>query len=144
MDLINKDLVILDMKANEKNLAIKELADLLQDRVSNQQIYLQAVMKREEEFTTGIGMGIAIPHGRSNSVKKSSLCFGRSKKGINYNSTDGQPVHLLFLIAVPESSHDEHLKILSQLSRKLMHENIRQALLQAKTVDEVLTIIERE
>lgn len=142
--LLPEELVILELSAREKNTAIKELAQKMVDanRINSLESYLKAVLKREKECTTGIGFGVGIPHGKSDAVKQPSLAFGRSKEGVIYDSMDGKPVHLLFLIAVPENSTNEHLKILSQLSRKLMHQEIRERLIQAKTPEEIYSILD--
>lgn len=123
-DVLKPAFINFDLKTTDKQAAISELANtfLTKGVVTNDSVYLEAVMKREEESTTGIGFGVAIPHGKSAAVAEPSLAFGRSQAGIQYDSMDGKPVHLMFLIAVPETSNDEHLRILSKLSRKLMHE----------------------
>lgn len=133
-DLLQEDFLQLNLVAQEKEDAIRELADLFfqKQMVTNLEEYLKAVFKREAESTTGIGFGVGIPHGKSPAVQAPCLAFGRSKEGVHYDSMDGNPVHLLFLIAVPENSNNEHLKILSQLSRKLMHQDIREGLMQAE------------
>lgn len=145
-DLMIDELICLDLTASDKAEAIQELADLMENakRLKNKKKYLKAVMKREAESTTGIGMGIAIPHGKSKGVKEPSLAFGRCPGGIKYDSLDGEAVQLVFLIAVPESSDDMHLKILSQLSRKLMHKEIRENLLHAQTKAELYEILGEE
>ncbi|MFD1414364.1 PTS sugar transporter subunit IIA [Oceanobacillus jeddahense] len=142
-NLMSDELICLDLQATDKKSAINELADLFEaeQRLKNKKKYIKAVMKREAESTTGIGMGVAIPHGKSKGVTEPSLAFGRCQSGIDYDSLDGNPVHLMFLIAVPENSNDEHLKILSQLSRKLMHEEVREKLLNAQTTDEIYNIL---
>jgi fructose-specific phosphotransferase system IIA component len=99
-------------------------------------------MAREAQSTTGIGMGIAIPHGKSNAVKKTSIAFGRSERGVDFQSLDSELAHLFFLIAVPEDAKDEHLRLLSQLSRKLVHQEVRQRLMETGSKEEVLKILE--
>ncbi|MBO0413831.1 PTS sugar transporter subunit IIA [Enterococcus hulanensis] len=133
-----------DLQATDKLAAISELANTFVSEgvVTNESAYLKAVMKREEESTTGIGFGVAIPHGKSAAVTEPSLAFGRSQAGIQYDSMDGKPVHLMFLIAVPETSNDEHLRILSKLSRKLMHEDVRQKLMTVTNIEEIYQIFE--
>ncbi|WP_042143595.1 PTS sugar transporter subunit IIA [Paucisalibacillus sp. EB02] len=142
-EVLTEELICFDLKSNEKETAIRELADLMQKSkiLEDEELYLEAVMKREAEFTTGIGYGVAIPHGKSNVVTKPSIAFGKSKSGISYDSMDGKPVHLIFLIAVPENSNNEHLKILSQLSRKLIHQDIRDSLMKAVTKDEIYEVL---
>lgn len=83
-------------------------------------------------------MGIAIPHGKSSAVKEASIVFGRSNKGIDYDSMDGKPAHLFFLIAVPEESSDLHLRALSEISRKLMHNDVREQLFKAETFEDFI------
>lgn len=138
-ELLQEEFIELNMQATTKEEGINELSSLLMSKgvLSNEKAFIQAVLMREAECTTGIGMGVAIPHGKSEGVEQGSLCFGRSKKGIGYDSLDGEPVHLLFLIAVPADSNDEHLRILSQISRKIMHTEVRQQLLKAETTADV-------
>ena len=142
--LLRPAFIQLNLEATDKSSAIGELAKAFvrEGIVQNESVYLSAVMKREEECTTGIGFGVAIPHGKSGVVTEPSLAFGRSSAGISYDSMDGKDVHLMFLIAVPEASNDEHLRILSNLSRKLMHEEVRQALMSVTEVEEIYQIFE--
>lgn len=141
--LLNKEQVIFELKSKDKESVIRELVDVLDKngKLNDKEAYLKAVLKREEEFSTGIGMGIAIPHGKSAGVKEASLVFARSSSGIDYNSMDGKPSYIFFLIAVPETSNNEHLKILSSLSRKLMHADIREKLMSAQSFDEIVQIL---
>ncbi|MBO0451959.1 MULTISPECIES: PTS sugar transporter subunit IIA [Enterococcus] len=143
-DVLKPAFIDFDLKATDKQAAISELAHtfIRKGVVTNDSVYLEAVAKREEESTTGIGFGVAIPHGKSAAVTEPSLAFGRSHVGIQYDSMDGKPVHLMFLIAVPETSNDEHLRILSKLSRKLMHEDVRQKLMTVTDVEEIYQIFE--
>lgn len=143
-DVLKPAFIKFDLKTTDKQAAISELANtfLKKGVVTNDSVYLEAVMKREEESTTGIGFGVAIPHGKSAAVAEPSLAFGRSQAGIQYDSMDGKPVHLMFLIAVPETSNDEHLRILSKLSRKLMHEDVRQKLMTVTDAEEIYQIFE--
>lgn len=143
-ELMTEETIVLELNSRSKIEGIEELAEKMAGigRVIDLTSYLVAVMKREEEATTGIGFGVGIPHGKSSAVSSPTLAFGRSKEGISYDSMDGKPVHLLFLIAVPENSNDEHLRILSQLSRKLMHQDIRDRLMNAIDVKEIYSIID--
>lgn len=143
-DVLKPAFISFNLSATEKQAAISELANTFVNEgvVTNDSVYLKAVMKREEESTTGIGFGVAIPHGKSAAVTEPSLAFGRSQAGIQYDSMDGKPVHLMFLIAVPETSNDEHLRILSKLSRKLMHDDVRQKLMTCTVAEEIYQIFE--
>lgn len=129
-----------DMEATDKKQAIQELAQLMWNHgyVEDLQGLVDATMEREAEYSTGIGMGVGIPHAKSAVVKQPVVAFGKSSKGIEFDSFDGEPVYLVFLIAVPEKSDKEHLNILSTLSRALMHEEVRDALMRATTPEEVI------
>ena len=98
-DMFSKERVNFDLKATTKEDVLDELIDILyKDRkITDREEFKKAVLKREEEFSTGIGLGIAIPHGKSAAVKEASIVFGKSKKGIDFNSMDGEPAYLFFL-----------------------------------------------
>lgn len=133
-DLMTPDNILLDGDLSSKNEVIQRMAQSLTDsgHVTDFATFKQAIDDREAESTTGIGMGIAIPHGKSAAVKQAALAFARSEQGVDWQSLDGQPAHLIFLIAVPEASQgDLHLKILQKISRKLMDDDFRAALMAA-------------
>ncbi len=133
-DLMTQDNILLDGDLSSKDEVIQRMAQSLtaSGHVTDFATFKQAIYDREAESTTGIGMGIAIPHGKSAAVKKAALAFARSEQGVDWQSLDGQPAHLIFLIAVPEASQgDLHLKILQKLSRKLMDDDFRAALMAA-------------
>jgi len=139
-DLLSASRVNFNLQASTKAEVINELIDILDadGKLSDKQQYKNAVLHREKEFSTGIGMGIAIPHAKDSSVKEAALTLGISKKGLDYEALDGTVAHLFFLIAVPADSNDVHLKVLSYISRKLMHQDVRDSLLSAKTYADVL------
>ena len=143
-DMFSKNRATFDLKAKTKDEAIDELIEILyaDGKVTSKEELKKAVLKREEEFSTGIGMGIAIPHGKCSAVKEPTITFGLSKAGIDYKSMDGKPAHLFFLIAVPEESSDVHLRALSEISRKLMHEDVREGLKKAQNFDEFIKVFE--
>ena len=113
-------------------------------RLNNKEEYKKAVLKREEEFSTGIGDGIAIPHAKTAAVKTPALAFGRSKEGIDYDSLDGNNAHIFFMIAASEGAHNDHLDTLSRLSSMLMNEDFRNQLMNAKTENDVLSLIDKQ
>ncbi|WP_066500671.1 PTS sugar transporter subunit IIA [Abyssisolibacter fermentans] len=145
-ELINKEQICMELHGDTKEEVICELVDAIDksNNLHDKNIYLSDVIKREGEISTGIGNEIAIPHGKSKGVKNASLAFGVSKKGIDFKSFDEKLVHLIFLIAVPEDSNNLHLKVLSQLSRKLMHPEFRHKLKNANTKEEILLILNGE
>ncbi|GGN95845.1 MULTISPECIES: PTS sugar transporter subunit IIA [Haloarcula] len=117
----------------EKEACIEHLLDLLVDagRVEDRQTALDALLTREEQTTTGVGMGIGIPHAKTDAVSKPSLAFTRSEDGVDFGSMDGEPATLIFQILVPEEGGEDHLSILSSLSRSLMHDDVRERLHEA-------------
>lgn len=143
-EMFSEERVCLDLKASNKLEAIDELIDILvkDGKINNKEVFRKAVLKREEEFSTGIGMGIAIPHGKSNSVTEAAIVFGKSRKGVDYGSMDDKPAYLFFLIAVPEESNDIHLRALSQISRKLMHEDVRNAIMDSNNFKDFIKVFE--
>lgn len=143
--IINVNVIDLQLKKNNKDAVIEYMADLInQDgRLTDKEEYIKAVKARETTFTTGIGFGIAIPHGKSDGVKVPTVSFGKCKEGLDWQSVDNEPVYMVFMIAVPEQvDSNQHLKILAALSRKLMHDEFRQALLENEDKEKVCTILE--
>ena len=138
--LLSPSRLVFDLHAVDKASAIAELSAALKADgiLSDPAAFEAAVWKREQEYSTGIGMGIAIPHAKDASVSEAALVFGRSQQGIDYQSLDGTPSHLFFLIAVPAAANDTHLAILSHLSRRLMHKTVRDKLMAAATYDDVI------
>ncbi|OPJ56818.1 PTS sugar transporter subunit IIA [Alkalithermobacter paradoxus] len=143
-ELLSKERVCFDLKAKDKLGVIDELIDILDKdgKLNDKNEFKKAVIKREEEFSTGIGMGVAIPHGKSESVKDPAITFGISKEGIDYESMDGKRAHMFFLISVPENSDNVHLNVLGTISRKLMHESVRNNLLNASSYEDVINAFE--
>ncbi|CAM0496383.1 PTS sugar transporter subunit IIA [Thermoanaerobacter kivui] len=127
-----------------KEEAIIKLAELAQKegKITSVEEYARSVLDREKAYTTGVGNGIAIPHGKSKAVKEAMIVFGKTTDGIEWDSLDGKPVNLIFLLGVPEENVDNvHLKILSQLSRKLMNDSFIEMLKKAVTVEEILNAL---
>ncbi|SFL47665.1 PTS sugar transporter subunit IIA [Salibacterium qingdaonense] len=141
--LLHKESVDTSLENTGKEGALEEMAGLLPEKVlSDKQQFLRDVHARENEGSTGIGFGFAIPHAKSSGVKEAAIAVGKSPAGIEWASMDGQPAEVVFLIAVPEeSAGDEHLKILQQLSKKMMDETFRSELKQAGTKEAVIDIL---
>ena len=144
-DLLSEGAIQLDGIASNKQEVINKLIDLMMNNgnIVNKEEYRRVVMKREEEGTTGIGEGIAIPHGKSEAVSKPGLAAMVIQDGVEFDSLDGKPAKLLFLIAAPNTKDNIHLDVLSRLSTLLMDTEFRAALLDAKTPKEFLTCIDR-
>lgn len=142
-ELINKDLITLDLKSTDKPSVIKELAGYLKGdgRVDNLEDFIEAINAREEQGSTGVGFGVAIPHAKTKHVKRAGLVFGRSTTPINYESHEDDEADLFFMIAAPEGGENLHLQTLAKLSRKLIDEDFREELRAAKSKDEVLSAL---
>lgn len=142
-ELIKDSLVLLHLNSKTKEEVIKELAMALhdEDRLNDLDEFVKAVLERESLSSTGVGYGIAIPHAKTKAVKVPSLVFGRHEKGIDYDSLDGEPSDLFFLIAAPQGGENLHLQTLAKLSRKLMNDEFRDALRSAKTQEDILKTI---
>lgn len=142
-EFINQNLIKMDLQSTDKDSVIKEMIDIMvaNDIVTDKEEVVKKAMEREAKGTTGVGKGVAIPHVKSDAVEKPAVAFGRSSEGIDYGSMDEKPSYLFFLITVPEESHDEHLQLLAQLSRNLVHDDFRQSLLDAESSKEVMNIL---
>ncbi|PGB01521.1 PTS fructose transporter subunit IIABC [Bacillus toyonensis] len=145
-ELLKRDTVIMNLTASNKEAVIDELVEKLSGAncLNSKTEFKEAILKRESQSTTGIGEGIAIPHAKTKAVKQPSICFGRSVSGINYESLDGQPAHLFFMIAASEGANNTHLETLSRLSTLLMDEGFRRQLLEAKDEEELLRLFDEK
>lgn len=137
--LIPTEHISLESPPDEKDACIRYLLDLLVDagRVDDRERALEALYAREAETTTGVGMGIGIPHAKTDAVSTPSVAFARSEEGVDFDAMDDEPARLIFMILVPEAGGDDHLAILSSLSRGLMHEETRDELYDAETPEAV-------
>lgn len=144
-ELLTKDTINLSLKSEQKADVIEELVTVLDNagKLADRAEYKKAIIAREEQSTTGIGEGIAIPHAKTKAVKEAAIAFGRSVSGIDYESLDGQPSNLFFMIAAPEGANNTHLEALSRLATILMREEVRKELLEAASEQDVVDIINR-
>ncbi|WP_053363809.1 PTS fructose transporter subunit IIABC [Bacillus sp. FJAT-27251] len=142
-ELLTRDTVLLSMKGTSKLEAIDSLVGVLHNagKIDNRENFKAAILNREQQSTTGVGDGIAIPHAKTASVKEPAIVFGKSDAGVNYESLDGQPAHLFFMIAAPEGANNTHLEALARLSGMLMRAEVREKLMNAASEDEVIDII---
>ena len=144
-DLLDKNSICLDASPADKTEALNQIVSLMgkSGKINDIEAYRKQVFLREEESTTGIGEGIAIPHGKCDAVTKPGLAAMVVKDGVDFDSLDGEPVTLLFLIAAPNTEDNVHLDVLSKLSVLMMDEDFSESLRNAKTVDEFLNIIDK-
>ncbi|MDX6157418.1 fructose-specific PTS transporter subunit EIIC [Bacillus subtilis] len=142
-ELLTKHTIKLNIESKEKENVIDEMVTVLDKagKLNDRQAYKEAILNRESQSSTGIGEGIAIPHAKTASVINPAIAFGRSKDGVDYESLDGQPAHLVFMIAATEGANNTHLEALSRLSTLLMREEIRKQLLEAESEDAIIDII---
>ena len=140
--LLMKDIMIMDLKATTKSEVIDEMVHNYYKHgiIDDEDLYKKDIIKREEEGSTGMGDGIAIPHAHDAAVKKTAVQFARSVAGVDYDSMDGQPAHLFFMIAAPEGGDNTHLQALAALSQVLMNPDVVTALKAADTPDKVQDI----
>ena len=144
-ELLKKDSVSLGVKVESKDAAINYLVDL-HARVGNitdKAVFKEGIVKREESGSTAIGEGIAIPHAKNKAVTKAGLAAMTVPEGVDYDSLDGQPTNLIFMIAAPEGGSDVHLEVLSRLSMLLIDEDFRKELLASKNVEEFLKVCDK-
>ncbi|NWN96350.1 MAG: PTS sugar transporter subunit IIA [Bacillus sp. (in: Bacteria)] len=144
-ELLRKDIMLMDLQSTTKNEVIDEMIASLEKHhvINNADQFKEAILKREEQATTGLGNGIAMPHAKTAAVNEATVLFAKSNKGVDYESLDGEPTYLFFMIAVPDGLYDTHLQALAALSRSLLDEKFIEGLKSAKTPDEVVNIFRK-
>lgn len=143
-DLLKSESIALGQKPADKQSAIRQLADLMaaSGNLSDKEQYLKDVFAREASGTTGLGDGIATPHAKSTGVKEAGLAAMTVPAGMDFESMDGKPARLFFMIAAPDSANDAHIQILQQLAMMIMDPDFKEALIAAKTKEEFLHLID--
>ncbi|MDZ7374103.1 MAG: PTS sugar transporter subunit IIA [candidate division KSB1 bacterium] len=138
-EYIREDLILLDLKAENKADAIRKLIDLLQERgiVKDPDDFFREVMEREKLGTTAVGHGVALPHARTDKLNEIIVAVGRCPEGVDFGAEDGQPVHMIFLIGTPPSEVNRYLKLLAGLSRLLRQQEVRDAIMSASKESEI-------
>lgn len=138
-DLLIKDIMIMDLQATDKQGAIDEMVDKLYTggHISDTQAYKEDILAREAQTSTGLGSGIAMPHAKNNAVKEAAVLFAKSSSGVAFESLDGQPTYLFFMIAAPENANDTHLQALAALSRLLVNPDFVAQLKNTETPEQV-------
>ena len=144
-DLLRKDVMLLDLQATEKTAVIEEMIKSLVDHgyVTDFEIFKEGILAREALTSTGLGEGIAMPHSKNSAVKEATVLFAKSNKGVDYESLDGQPTDLFFMIAAPEGANDTHLAALAELSQYLMKDGFADKLRKVSSPDEVIALFDQ-
>lgn len=145
-DLLSPELIKIPLETTKKETVIEELVDLLEEnkKISNKKAVLDAVLEREKVMSTGVGQGIAIPHGKTESAEAVAAAMGISPKDIDFQAIDEQPVHIVFLLIAPPNETGLHLKALSRVSRLLSKESFREKLMQAPDAKAAMQLIRDE
>jgi nitrogen PTS system EIIA component len=142
-DLLTSERIKIPLVSSTKDDLLRELVDLAADgvQVKDREEVLRAVIDREEVLSTGIGHGVAIPHGKSASVNNLVLVAGVTPQGVDFEALDGKPVHLFFLLVGPEAAAGQHVKALSRISRLLRRESFRQRLIDAPDAETFYAVL---
>jgi len=145
-EILKRDFILEELEARNQHEVLDELVRVfaMGGVRFDPEAMLQVLLERERLGSTGIGEGIAIPHGKLQGLDEILLSFGRSSEGIDFDAMDGKPVHLFFLLMAPENSAGLHLKILAKISRMLKDPALRNNLLQAKSKEKIWRIIEEQ
>ena len=144
-DLLRKDVMLLDLQATEKKAVIEEMIQSLVNHgyVTDFETFKEGILAREALTSTGLGDGIAMPHSKNAAVKEATVLFAKSNKGVDYESLDGQPTDLFFMIAAPEGANDTHLAALAELSQYLMKDGFADKLRQVTSPDQVIELFDQ-
>ncbi len=146
LDILSPESTTVDLKGETKEEIIAELVDSLAvgDAISDRDKVLQAVLEREKIMSTGIGDGIAIPHGKSDSVVKLVAALGTQRRGVDFEALDGEPAYVFFLLVSPANVSGPHIKALARISRLLKNDEFKKKLISASSSAEIIAAIESE
>jgi fructose-specific phosphotransferase system IIA component len=144
--LLSEDTVLPRLKVKDKETLLNKLVDLLKDQVDRNQLesIREAVFEREEIMSTGVGKGLAIPHGKASAIEDSFASFAILAKPVDYESIDEKPVQIVFMLVGPESKNSTHIKLLSRISRLMNNASFRESLIECDTAGEILTRFKKE
>ena len=134
--------VLVGLRAKRNMAAIREIAGVLEDdeAILDHKSFLADIIRREQQASTGIGHGVALPHAHEDSIRRQILAVGISKDGVDFGAVDGVPVQIVALLATPKKHHKKHMELLASLSRLLQHEDVRQGLIEAADVAQVIEV----
>ncbi len=140
--LLRESNILVNMQARRSFDAIRELAALFQDdaAVPDLKKFVAGLIRREKQSSTGVGNGVAVPHLNQADIRRQLLAVGISRQGIEFNAVDGQPVHIVTLLATPGKHQAQHMELLADVARLLKNEGVRQALLEAEDAARVLQV----
>ena len=146
LDILSQKSVIVGLNGDSKEEVIKELVDSLEEgeAITDREKVLSSVLEREKIMSTGIGDGIAIPHGKSEAVKQLSAALGTQKRGIDFEALDGEPAYVFFLLVSPANISGPHIKALARISRLLKNEEFKKQLIAAPSSEELWSVIDSE
>ncbi len=144
LDILSLESIIVDLKGESKEEIITELVNSLPigDAITDRDQALQAVLDREKIMSTGIGDGIAIPHGKSAAVNELVAAMGTQRRGMDFDALDGEPAYVFFLLVSPTRSSGPHIKALARISRLLKNEEFTKKLINASSAEEIIAAIE--
>jgi PTS system nitrogen regulatory IIA component len=142
-DILDRDSIILDLKAKDKTAVLEELAGSIcrHETHIDKEALVRVLLERERLGSTGIGDGVAIPHGKLSGVRQPIVSFGRSSRGLDFDAMDGQPAYLFFLLLAPENSAGVHLKALAKIAKILKNASFRKRLMTATSKEELYRAI---
>ncbi|PKN25085.1 MAG: PTS fructose transporter subunit IIA [Deltaproteobacteria bacterium HGW-Deltaproteobacteria-21] len=146
-DMFDEDHILVDLKAKDKKEVLEELAQVItgHDPSLEKSSLVKVLLERERLGSTGIGDGVAIPHGKFQGIDQPIISFGRSRKGLDFESMDGAPAYLFFLLVAPENSASIHLKALARIAKILKNSSFRKTLMEASSREEIYrTIIQND
>ena len=145
-DILKKEFIIDNLVSADKASVLEELSFFLKSKglVSDKENLLNALMEREKLGSTGIGENVAIPHAKSSEIDQIITIFGRSIKGVEFDSLDKKPVHFIYLVLAPTKSSGQHLKVLARISRLLKNKSLREAIMSATETNQIYSIIADE
>jgi PTS system nitrogen regulatory IIA component len=146
MDILSPQSVIVGLRGETKEEIIEELVDALAAgaTISDREKVLQAVLEREKIMSTGIGDGIAIPHGKSDAVVRLAAALGTQKRGVDFEALDGEPAFVFFLLVSPANVSGPHIKALARISRLLKNDEFKKKLISASSAPEIMAVVESE
>ncbi len=146
LEILSPEAIVVDLQGETKEEIIAELSKLVAKncQIANSDDIFQAVIEREKIMSTGIGDGIAIPHGKSDSVDKLVAALGTKRRGVDFEALDGEPAYVFFLLVSPTNISGPHIKALARISRYLKNEEFKKRLIAAHTSDDIISIIRTE